>query len=77
MERPKVMVMGPFPPLLPLEVQMKVSPAETPDPDQLHEDAGHATETILFGPVRLTVTETPLPEVALKLDGKSVPFDPS
>src|SRR5579872_2147046 len=71
------MVTGPLPPLFPLEVQMRVSPGGTPLPDQLHEEAGHATATTLFGPTRVTVAEFPFPETALKVWGRTVPLEPS
>jgi hypothetical protein len=73
------MVTGPLPPPLPLEVQITVSPAGTPVPAQLQEAgvAGQTAESILLVPLRLTVTEVPLLEVALKLGCNSTSLDPS
>ena len=56
---------------------MRVSPGGTPLPDQLHEEAGHATATTLFGPMRVMVAEFPFPETALKVWGRTVALAPS
>jgi hypothetical protein len=63
--------------LLPLEVHNVLSPEGMPDPDQLHEEAGHTTARILFGPERLTVIDVPLTETPLKVAGKMVPSAPN
>ena len=72
-----VMLRGPFPPLLPSDVQIKVSPEAIPVPDQLHDEAGQTTASTLLAPLRLTVAETPLTEFALMLESNTAPSDPS
>ncbi len=68
---------GPFPPLPRSEVQIRLSPALKPAPFQLHNDAGHATDSRLLGPAKVMVTLNPPTEVALKLAPSGVASVPS
>jgi len=54
------------------------SAAAKPVPDQLQAgEAGQTAEAMLFAPAKPTLTATPLTEVALRLEARTVPFAPS
>jgi hypothetical protein len=72
-----VNVSGPLPALPASAVQMSVSSGLMPVPLQLHELAGHATETRLLGPVSVTVIAVLAADTALKLAPSNVASAPS
>ena len=63
----KLSVIGPLPPFCPFEVQIRLSPDAIPGPAQLHDDAGHTTDSRLLEPISATLTVVPPSEFALKL----------
>ena len=59
------------------DVQMRLSSALNPVLFQLHGDAGHATDTRLPAPLKVTVPLNAAPEVKLKLEPSEVASTPS